>query len=251
MTRTAHARPLAAALAAALLVAACIGGTARETVPPVPSIGPSSSPSAGASTSASPDASHDAGAAYPASCPKSQPAPLPAGETRTVTVNTAKGDIVVKVEGSLSPIAAGDFVALATCGYYDGVIFHRLVPNFVIQGGDGTYGRQSEINPDYVGFGGAPYTIKDEPVTSTYTRGTVAMARTSKPDSVTSQFFIVLSDDAQKTLGAAGANNYQIIGHVTSGMDAVDAIAAMPNSGQPDYLATNPVAMTKVTVAKP
>jgi cyclophilin family peptidyl-prolyl cis-trans isomerase len=238
-------------LATALLVAGCVGGTARETVPPVPSIGPSSSPSGGSSAAASPDASHDAGAAYPAGCPKSQPAALAAGQTRMLTIATAKGDIVINVEGSLSPIAAGDFVALAACGYYDGVIFHRLVPSFLIQGGDGTYGRQPEINPDFVGFGGAPYTIKDEPVTGTYLRATVAMARTNKPDSVTSQFFIVLSDDAQKTLAAAGANNYQIVGRVTSGMNVVDAIAAGPSSGQPDYLATNPVTMTKVTVAKP
>lgn len=249
MIRTPNARLLATALAA-LLVAAC-AGAARSTVPPVPSVGPSSSPSAGADASTGPDPSHDPGAPYPAGCPTSQPAPLASGQTRTLTIATPKGDIVVKVEGKLSPIAAGNFVALADCGYYDGVIFHRIVPDLVIQAGDGTYGREPELNLDYVGFGGAPYTIKDEPVTGTYLRGTVAMARTKQPDSVTSQFFIVLSDAAQQTLGAAGADNYQIVGHVTSGMSAVDAIAATPNSGQPDYLATAPVAMTKVTVASP
>jgi peptidyl-prolyl cis-trans isomerase A (cyclophilin A) len=250
MIRIANARPLAAALAA-LLVVACAGGAPRGTVPPVSSVNPSGSPSTSAAASDSPDASHEAGAPYPPGCPTSQPAPLASGQTRTLTITTAKGDIVVKVEGELSPIAAGNFVALATCGYYDGVIFHRIVPELVIQGGDGTYGRQPQLNLDYVGFGGAPYTIKDEPVTATYLRGTVAMARTKKPDSVTSQFFIVLSDAAQQTLGAAGVDNYQIVGHVTSGMNVVDAIAATPNSGQPDYLATDPVAMTKVTVANP
>jgi cyclophilin family peptidyl-prolyl cis-trans isomerase len=75
------------------------------------------------------------------------------------------------------------------------------------------------------------------------------MARTSQPNSVNSQFFIVLSDAAQPAL--AQANTYQIIGSVTTGMDVVDTIAAMPNSGQPNNSATDPVAMTKVTVTNP
>lgn len=227
-----------------LIVAACSGAatSAQGTIPPVGSIGPSASPSE----------SHPAEASYPPGCPTKQPPALPAGQTRTVTLATAKGDIVIKVDGSLSPIAAGNFVALASCGYYDGVVFHRIVPNLIIQGGDGTYGREPNVQMDYVGYGGAPYTIKDEPVTGKYLHGTVAMARTSKPDSVTSQFFIVLSDSAQQVFGPpSGPNNYQIVGHVTSGLGAVDAIGAMPNSGDPDYLATNPVAMTRATVANP
>jgi cyclophilin family peptidyl-prolyl cis-trans isomerase len=174
-----------------------------------------------------------------ADCPTSQPDPLPAGETRTVTIETDQGPIEMQIEGDLSPIAAGNFVALAACGYYDGVVFHRLVPGFVIQGGD----------PTGTGTGGPGYTIKDEPVTATYGRGVVAMARTSQPDSVGSQFFIILDDAAAETL--AYYNTYQIIGSVTSGMDAVDAIAAMPNSGEPNNAALEPVAMTTVTVTTP
>ena len=173
-------------------------------------------------------------------------------DARTVTITTAKGTIVIAVKGSLSPIATGNFVELAQCGYYDGVVFHRLVPDFVIQGGDGQYGREPNVDPNLVGTGGAPYTIKDEPVTTTYKRGTVAMARTSQPDSVTSQFFIVLSDSAAQALANPQYNNYQIVGEVTSGMDVVDAIAAMPNSGaSTGNLATDPVAMTRVTVSNP
>ena len=103
-------------------------------------------------------------------CPTSQPPALPAGETRTVTLNTPKGAIVIQVEADLSPIAAGNFVALAGCGFYDGTVFHRRRPEpFVIQGGD----------PTGTGTGGPGYTIKDEPVTTTYSRATVAMARSS------------------------------------------------------------------------
>jgi cyclophilin family peptidyl-prolyl cis-trans isomerase len=197
----------------------------------------------GAATSAPPSAPSLA------SCPTTQPPPLTAGETRTVTLTTDKGNIVIKVEGQLSPIAAGNFVALAQCGWYTNVVFHRLVPTFVIQGGDGQYGRVPNVDPQLVGTGGPPYTIQDEPVTTPYHRGTVAMARTQQPNSVGSQFFIVLDDQAAGALSAA--NTYQIIGEVTSGMDAVDAIAAMPNTGDPSNSAVNPVPMTKVTVATP
>jgi cyclophilin family peptidyl-prolyl cis-trans isomerase len=172
-------------------------------------------------------------------CPTAQPEPLPAGETRTVAIETSQGPIQVKVEADLSPIAAGNFVALATCGYYDGVVFHRLVPGFVIQGGD----------PTGTGTGGPGYTIKDEPVTTPYSRGTVAMARTQQPDSVGSQFFIVLDDGARPALESA--NTYQIIGEVSGGMETVDKIAAMPNSGEPNNAAIDPVAMDRLTVTTP
>lgn len=169
-------------------------------------------------------------------CPTSQPAPLASGETRTVTITTPKGDIVIKVEGSLSPIAAGNFVALASCGYYDGVVFHRVVPDFVIQGGD----------PDGTGSGPGPgYTIQDEPITTTYHRGTVAMARTPSPNSQGSQFFIVLADSAGSQLASASPG-YAIFGEVTSGMDVVDAIAAAAGGVE---LPTDPIVMTKVTTA--
>ena len=178
-----------------------------------------------------------------ASCPTTQPAPLAPGETRTVTIQTEKGAIVIKVVGALSPIAAGNFVALASCGFYNGVVFHRVVPDFVIQGGDGQFGRSGSIDQQRVGSGGPGYTIADEAVTTTYGRGTVAMARTSQPNSQGSQFFIVLADSAASALSSA--NTYAIFGTVTSGMDAVDAIAAAADNEIPSH----PIVMTKVTVA--
>jgi cyclophilin family peptidyl-prolyl cis-trans isomerase len=156
-----------------------------------------------------------------------------------VTIETSKGSFDITVDADLSPIAAGNFVALASCGYYDGVVFHRIATlqdgtPFVIQGGD----------PTGTGGGGPGYTIKDEPVTAKYGRGTVAMARTSDPDSVGSQFFVVLDDKDREVLEYF--NTYQIIGTVTNGMDTVDAIykdAAGKESP------ANPIAMDKVTVA--
>ena len=232
-------------IVAALALSACSSGSV-PTIPLGPVGSPGASPSATASSGASAGTSPSAAAsAQVAGCPTKQPAPLPAGQTRTVTIATSKGDIVIKVEGTLGPNAAGNFVALAQCGYYDDVIFHRLAPGFVIQGGDGLFGREPNVQAAAVGRGGPGYTFPDDPVTAQYTRGTVAMAN-SGPDTNGSQFFICLADLSGQLQPA-----YSIFGHVTSGMDVVDAIAAMPNSGQPNNLALQPVAMQKVTVTNP
>ena len=122
-------------------------------------------------------------------------------------------------------------MALASCGFYNGSVFHRVVPGFVIQGG--------ALNPD--GTGGPGYTIADDPVTSTYHRGTVAMARSPQPHSQDSQFFIVLSDTA------SFSPTYAILGEVTAGMDVVDAITADADAELPSH----PIAMTTVTVTDP
>ena len=197
---------------------------------------PGATPAA-SSTRPSQAAPTPAGTTAKAGCPTKQPAALPAGQKRLVSITTAKGKIDVTVEGALSPIAAGNFVALASCGFYNGVVFHRLVPGFVIQGGD----------PKGNGTGGPGYEIQDEPVTAQYHRGVVAMARTQAPNSQGSQFFIVLSDAAARSLVAS--NNYAIFGEVTSGMDTVDLIAAMPNTGSATgNTALQPVAMDSVTV---
>jgi peptidyl-prolyl cis-trans isomerase B (cyclophilin B) len=194
-----------------------------------------SSPGGSASPSAAPS-----GAAAEA-CPTSQPDALPAGEAKIVTLDTELGAIAILVEADLSPIAAGNFVALAGCGYYDGTPFHRTPTlqdgtAFVIQGGD----------PTGTGTGGPGYEIKDEPVTTEYKRGTVAMARTNAPDSVGSQFFIVLSDGAGAILKSA--NTYQIIGNVSSGMETADAIYEASGGIE---LPPDPVVVTTATVSNP
>jgi cyclophilin family peptidyl-prolyl cis-trans isomerase len=204
-------RPVALALVA-VLFAACTGG------------GTSPSPS---------------GAATPGTA---------TGGPLTATIETPQGSIVIALKPDTAPIATANFVKLADAGYYDGVVFHRLVPGFVIQGGDGQYGKADAYDAQRVGGGGPGYTIKDEPVVGDYVRGAVAMARTAAPDSQGSQFFICL-DDLTGRLDKAGG--YVIFGQVVSGMEVVDAIAAMPNSGEPANQALDPVPMTKVTIAQP
>jgi cyclophilin family peptidyl-prolyl cis-trans isomerase len=203
--------------------------------------GAAASPSASAGAEASAGGSPASAAS---GCPTSQPAALPAGQTRTVTLTTPKGTMAIKIVADLSPIAAGNFVALASCHFYDNTPFHRTPTladgtPFVIQGGD----------PTGTGTGGPGYTIQDEPVTTPYKRGTVAMARSTTPNSVGSQFFIVLDDKDGAVLGSPqGANNYQIIGTVTSGMEAADAIFAASAGVE---LPPNPIRMTTATVANP
>jgi len=234
MTRSRIGRLIATLAIPVFLTACSSGGGPLPTVPPITPAPPT------------PAATHP-GPTYQPGCPKSQPDALAAGQTRTVTIQTDKGSIAITIHADWSPIAAGNFVTLVSCGYYDSVVFHRVVSKFVIQGGDGMFGRSPDLYPDLVGSGGVPYTIKDEPVTQTYHRGTVAMARTAQPNSVTSQFFIVLDDSAAGALAATGRNNYQIIGEVTSGMDVADKITAAADKEIP----TNPVVMTKVTVSNP
>jgi cyclophilin family peptidyl-prolyl cis-trans isomerase len=189
-------------------------------------------------------ASSSTGAGGLPGCPSSGPSPMAADRTATVTIDTPKGKIVVKVQGKLGPLAAANFVALADCHYFDGVIFHRLVPDYIIQGGDGQFGRTPNVDMARVGQGGPGYTFADDPVTVPYTRGTVAMAN-GGPDTNGSQFFIVVQD-------AGGLPpSYSVFGHVTSGMDVVDAIDAMPNTQDQRNLAIDPVPMTTVTSTTP
>jgi cyclophilin family peptidyl-prolyl cis-trans isomerase len=191
---------------------------------------PSSRPSTAASAAA---ASVGAGAGSGSgACPKTLPPALAKGEKRIVSFDTSKGAIQITVEADLGPLAAGNFAALASCGFYDGLVFHRLVPGFVIQGGD----------PTGTGSGGPGYEFADDPVTVPYVRGVVAMAN-SGANTNGSQFFIVLD---KITLDP----NYSVFGRVTSGMEAVDAIAAMPNTGS-NNAAVDPVPMEHVTISIP
>lgn len=135
--------------------------------------------------------------------------------SHSATLHTNHGDIHIDLFAERSPKTVNNFVFLAGDGFYDGVIFHRVVPGFVIQAGD----------PTGTGRGGPGYTFDDElDGPGAYRRGTVAMANAG-PNTNGSQFFICLDD-----VGLPHA--YTIFGTVTSGMDAVDSIARVPRSGE-------------------
>ncbi|HEY7068923.1 MAG TPA: peptidylprolyl isomerase [Acidimicrobiales bacterium] len=128
--------------------------------------------------------------------------------TYEVTIATDKGDIVMELQPRLAPNTVNNFVALARQGYYDNVTFHRVVPEFVIQGGD----------PEGSGRGGPGYKFNDEPVQGEYTLGAVAMANAG-PNTNGSQFFICI-DDCTRKLDKA----YNLFGYVTSGLDVTQQI---------------------------
>ena len=176
----------------------------------------------------------------PAATPLANPPAAPAGDGTTATIVTDKGTIVVELYTDSAPVAASNFINLAEGCYYDGVVFHRVVPDFMIQGGD----------PDGDGSGGPGYTIIDEPIVGEYNRGIVAMARTQDPNSQGSQFFIVVADSPFLEGGG-----YTIFGNVTQGMDVVDQIVSMPTANdEPSGVggtALDPVIMRSVTIQRP
>ncbi len=130
------------------------------------------------------------------------------------------GIIEIELCPEYAPISAANFEKLASEGFYDGLIFHRVISGFMIQGGD----------PTGTGMGGASEKIKGEFLangvnnTLSHTRGIISMARSQMPDSASSQFFIC-HEDAQFLDG-----NYAAFGKVVSGMDVVDEIAATPTN---------------------
>jgi cyclophilin family peptidyl-prolyl cis-trans isomerase len=134
----------------------------------------------------------------------------PAGAYQAV-LQTSEGQITIDLFADEVPQTVNNFVFLARQGFHDGVIFHRVIKDFMIQTGD----------PTGTGRGGPGYRFKDEPVNRRYTRGIVAMAN-SGPNTNGSQFFIVHGADAGLP------PNYTIFAQVTDGMDVVDRIATAP-----------------------
>jgi len=156
------------------------------------------------------------------------------------TIATEIGDIDVELFTESAPKATQNFVDLANKGFYDDVIFHRVIPGFVIQGGDGEFGKKATLNAGRVGTGGPGYKFADEPVKGNYTKGALAMAN-SGPDTNGSQFFICTDD-----LTGRLPKNYTLFGQVTRGLDVVDKIVSAPRNSRD--LPDAPVAMTKVTI---
>ena len=158
------------------------------------------------------------------------------------TIETDKGAIEIEISEKGAPKAAANFIELARKGYYDGVIFHRLAPGFVIQGGDGQYGKIDKLDNGRVGTGGPGYSFADEPFAGDYVRGAVAMANAG-PNTNGSQFFICLADLS----GGRLPKQYTLFGRVTRGMDVVDAIAASKRDGRDRPI--EPTAMRSVKIA--
>ncbi len=159
---------------------------------------------------------------------------LDPSKTYEVTFETSCGDFTVKLDVKGAPNTAASFESLASSGFYDNTVFHRIVPGFVIQGGD----------PTGTGMGGPGYSTVDKPAkTATYTRGVVSMAKTAaeKPGTAGSQFYVVTAPDAGLP------PEYAIVGEVSEGMATVERIEAL---GTPSEQPSRPVVIEKATVSE-
>lgn len=156
-----------------------------------------------------------------------------------ITISTTHGDIVVELFEESAPLSCENFRQYATDGLFADTIFHRVIPNFMIQGGGFTADMSQKETRE---------PIKNEADNGEKNlRGTLAMARTAVVDSATSQFFINLRDNAFLDHGGRDFG-YAVFGKVTDGMDIVDAIAAVPtgNTGGHSDVPVDPVTITSV-----
>src|SRR3954453_1922486 len=167
---------------------------------------------------------------------------LDSGKAYKAVMVTSCGVFTITLDVKRAPKTTASFVSLARRGFYDDTIFHRIVPGFVIQGGD----------PQGTGRGGPGYSVVDAPPSDLkYTKGVVAMAKTEIEDPGTSgsQFYVVTADDAQLPA------DYALLGKVTGGQDVVDVISVAPtDQSNPDPAKQerplNPVVLRRVTITE-
>jgi len=215
-------------LALVLALAACGGGDdepdASSTATTAASTAASSTPGT-CETVDQPEAKPDGGREAPAGA-------LDEDKTYELVVETSCGSFTIRLDQKTAPKTAASLVSLAEAGFFNGTTFHRVVPGFVIQGGD----------PTGTGTGGPGYkTVDVPPAGATYTEGVVAMAKAGfeAPGTSGSQFFVVTGSDAGLP------PEYSVVGKVTDGFEAALAIDAL---GVGDGPPSMPVVITKVTV---
>jgi cyclophilin family peptidyl-prolyl cis-trans isomerase len=161
---------------------------------------------------------------------------LEPGQSASATVETSCGSFTIELDTENSPKTANSFAFLAEQGFYDNTTFHRVADGFVIQGGD----------PLGNGQGGPGYSVTEAPPQdTTYKTGLVAMAKTEvePPGTSGSQFFVVTAP-----ADAGLPPDYAVLGEVTEGMDAVDAIAALADATDPNQAPTQTVTIDSVTI---
>jgi cyclophilin family peptidyl-prolyl cis-trans isomerase len=158
-------------------------------------------------------------------------------ENKVAELHTTAGQIDIRFYPDVAPNHVKNFLDLAGKGFYDNTKFHRVIPNFMIQGGDPN---TVSGNPSTWGTGGSEKNVKAEFNPISHKRGIVSMARSQHPDSASSQFFIVVADSTFLD------NNYTVFGQVTKGMEIADKIVAAPKGANDRPL--EPVAITKIVI---
>ncbi len=169
------------------------------------------------------------------------PQVVPIAQTVTATIKTNKGDIVVNLIGEKAPLTVGNFVYLAQNNFYDGTTFHRVIPNFMIQGGDPL--SKDPAQRQYHGTGGPGYKFQDEINDRPIVRGTIAMANAGA-NTNGSQFFIVTRQAVPELDG-----KHTNFGEVIQGMDIVDAISNVQRDSKDNPI--DPVVIQDVILQAP
>jgi peptidyl-prolyl cis-trans isomerase A (cyclophilin A) len=162
-----------------------------------------------------------------------------------VKLSTSLGDIVVELDREKAPKTVDNFLQYVKAGHYDGTVFHRVIENFMIQGG----GMKPDMSEKPTR---APIPLESRSGL-TNVRGTISMARTMVPDSATAQFFINVKDNPfLDQANARDGNGYAVFGKVVSGMDVVDKIKAVPvaDKGGHQNVPTTPVIIKKASLEK-
>ena len=179
----------------------------------------------------------------PAAAPTAAEASSILADADQAVVRTNKGEFTIQLHGEVAPIATANFVALARCGFYDGISFHRVIADFVIQAGDPET-KTNRGDFEGLGAGGPGYRFGIETPADglNYDRYAVAMANAGGTDTNGSQFFIDLAD-----LDAQLARSYTIFGLVVAGTDVVDAIGQVPTNG-PRGVPLDPVIIDTMAV---
>lgn len=171
---------------------------------------------------------------------KAPPMTIKPGQKLSAVVATTCGPFTIALDTTQQPKTVNSFVHLARGGFYNGLDFHRVVPQFVVQAGD----------PLGTGMGGPGYSVTEKPPPNTvYKRGVVAMAKTGlqPPGASGSQFFVVTG--ANVTQSAGLTPDYALAGKVVSGIDVVEKIGSLPTNPPGDGAPTPPVVMSSVTVS--
>ncbi len=163
-------------------------------------------------------------------------------ETKTVKLETSMGNIVIELNEQAAPVTVKNFLGYIEEGFYDGTIFHRVIPDFMIQGGGFTTEMEQKETREPI-INEAANGLKNE-------RGTIAMARQNDPDSATCQFFINHRDNAPLNYVENIRPGYTVFGKVIEGMDVVDAIASVNTTTRMDYndVPVNPVEIKSARV---
>ena len=162
-----------------------------------------------------------------------------------VRLATSQGDIVVELDAAKAPKTVENFLQYVKSGHYDGTVFHRVIENFMIQGG----GMKADLSEKPT----RPPIPLESRSGLTNTRGTLAMARTADPNSASAQFFINLKDNAfLDQANARDGNGYAVFGKVVAGMDVVDKIksVAVADQGGPQNVPTTPGTIKKASLEK-